>query len=247
MRWIMALLASAATAFLIMPIHYRWIGHVNHNWMLITKVIPTLLCAAFAGAALIRSGGERYAWLIFIGLCICAAADVMLGIHFVTGGALFLLGHLFYMAAFCTQQRPNKWSFVIFAAALVLLIPVLKKPVGKGERILTALLLYACCQVVLESLRMDSCLKVGFVRVSQVISAVVILGVTLIRAGRSGGKTVMLRRGAMVAALVAVIGVIEWALDKTVVSNILLYLVMIAACAALAVNGMRFARRGLTD
>ena len=95
MRWIMALLAVLLTVFLIMPIHYRWIGHVNHNWMLITKVLPTLLCAAFAGTALLNGGG-RYAMLIFIGLCICAAADVMLGIHFVTGGALFLLGHLFY-------------------------------------------------------------------------------------------------------------------------------------------------------
>lgn len=121
MRWIMALLASAATAFLIMPIHYRWIGHVSHNWMLITKVIPTLLCAAFAGTALVRGGGEQYAWLIFIGLCICAAADVMLGVHFVTGGALFLIGHLFYMAAFCTQQRPTRWSILVFAAALALL------------------------------------------------------------------------------------------------------------------------------
>jgi len=121
MRWIMAVLASALTTFLIMPIHYRWIGHVNHNWMLITKVLPTLICAAFAGVALISRGGERYAWLVFTGLCICAAADVMLGVHFVTGGALFLLGHLFYMAAFCTRQRPDKWSLVVFAAALALL------------------------------------------------------------------------------------------------------------------------------
>ena len=154
MRWIMALLASAATAFLIMPIHYRWIGHVNHNWMLITKVIPTLLCAAFAGAALIRSGGERYAWLIFIGLCICAAADVMLGIHFVTGGALFLLGHLFYMAAFCTQQRPNKWSFVIFAAALVLLWLFVWhfKPRIHHPLMFAGVLLYAAALAVLLSL-----------------------------------------------------------------------------------------------
>lgn len=152
---------------------------------------------------------------------------------------------------FAVCNEYGEWQLAVFLwaaiAALALLVYALRVNAGKGERMLSALLLYACCQVVLESLRMDSCLKVGFVRVSQVISAVVILGVTLIRAGRSGGKTVMLRRGAMVAALVAVIGVIEWALDKTVVSNILLYLVMIAACAALAANGMRFARRGLTD
>ncbi len=154
MRWIMAVLASALTAFLIMPIHYRWIGHVNHNWMLITKVLPTLICAVFAGTALVRGGGERYAWLIFIGLCICAAADVMLGIHFVTGGALFLLGHLFYMAAFCTQQRPNKWSFLIFAAALALLWLFVWhfKPRIHHPLMFAGVLLYAAALAVVLSL-----------------------------------------------------------------------------------------------
>ena len=153
MRWIMAVLASALTAFLIMPIHYRWIGHVNHNWMLITKVLPTLLCAAFAGTALLN-GGDRYAMLIFIGLCICAAADVMLGIHFVTGGALFLLGHLFYMAAFCTQQRPNRWSFLVFAAALVLLWLFVWhfKPRIHPPLLFAGVLLYAAALAVLLSL-----------------------------------------------------------------------------------------------
>lgn len=154
MRWILALLAVVSTAFLIMPIHYRWIGHVSHNWMLITKVIPTLMCAAFAGAALVLGNGERYAVLIFIGLCICAAADVMLGIHFVTGGGLFLLGHLFYMAAFCTQQRPNRWSFLVFAAALALLWLFVWqfKPRIHHPLMFAGVLLYAAALAVVLSL-----------------------------------------------------------------------------------------------
>jgi len=153
MRWIMALLAFAATALLIMPIHYRWIGHVNHTWMLVTKVLPTLICAVFAGTALLNGGG-RYAMLIFIGLCICAAADVMLGIHFVTGGALFLLGHLFYMAAFFTQQRPNRWSFLVFAAALVLLWLFVWqfKPKIHHPLMFAGVLLYAAALAVVLSL-----------------------------------------------------------------------------------------------
>lgn len=145
----------------------------------------------------------------------------------------------------------EEWQLAVFlfeaVAALIVLAICLRIKAGRGERILSALLLYACCQVVLESLRMDSCLKIGFVRVSQVLSAVVILGVTMIRAGRNGGKPLMLRRAAVMILLTAAIGIIEWALDKTVVNNILLYGVMIAACAALLANGMRFARRGLTD
>lgn len=152
---------------------------------------------------------------------------------------------------FAVVNEYEEWQLAVFLwealAALVLLACVLRMKSGHGERVLSALLLYACCQVVLESLRMDSCLKVGFVRVSQVLSAVVILGVTMIRARRNGGKEMMLRRALVTAVLVALIGGIEWALDKTVVSNILLYLVMIAACAGLAANGMRFEKRGLTD
>lgn len=152
---------------------------------------------------------------------------------------------------FAVVNEYEEWQLAVFLwealAALVLLACVLRMRSGRGERILSALLLYACCQVVLESLRMDSCLKVGFVRVSQVISAVVILAVTMIRARRNGGKPVMLRRALVIALLVALVGGIEWALDKTVVSNILLYLVMAAACAGMAISGMRFEKRGLTD
>lgn len=152
---------------------------------------------------------------------------------------------------FAVANEYEEWQLAVFIwealAALVLLACVLRMRSGHGERVLSALLLYACCQVVLESLRMDSCLKVGFVRVSQVLSAVVILGVTMIRARRNGTKEAMLHRALVIIVLVALIGGIEWALDKTVVSNILLYLVMIAACAGLAANGMRFEKRGLTD
>jgi len=152
---------------------------------------------------------------------------------------------------FAVCNEYGEWQLAVFLwaalAALILTLCMLRVPQGRGERVLSALLMYACCQVVLESLRMDSCLKVGFVRVSQVISAAVIFGVTAVRAYRSGGKPLMLRHAAPVFMLVALIGGIEWALDKTVLSNILLYSLMIAACAGLAINGQRSDKRGLTD
>lgn len=120
MRWIMALAAILLTVLVIMPIHYQRFGPISTFWNHATKVLPTLMCAAFAGAA-VMGGGDRYAVLIFIGLMICAAADVLLGIHFVTGGALFLTGHLFYTAAFCTQQPPTAWSAPVFLLMLALL------------------------------------------------------------------------------------------------------------------------------
>lgn len=145
---------------------------------------------------------------------------------------------------FAVLNDYEEWQLCIFlpeaiAAAAILLV-VLRISRGRGERIMTAVLLYACCQVFFESLRMDDCLKIGFVRVSQVASAVAILAVTAIRARRAGGGRMIARRTAVLVACVGVVGGIEWALDKTPVSNILLYAVMIAACIVMAVNGARF-------
>ena len=147
---------------------------------------------------------------------------------------------------FAVMNAYEEWQLAVFlfeaAAALLLLIPVLKKRAGSGERILTALLLFASCQVMLESLRMDSCLKIGFVRVAQVISAVVILAVTAIRASRRGKKA-LVRRCALVLLGTALVGGMEWALEKTPVSNALIYALMFAVCAGFAVNGERFAQK----
>lgn len=120
MRWILALLAALSSVFVIMPLRSRFPKRENCFLNLTLKVIPTLMCAAFGGAAYL-SGGDQYALLIFIGLCIGAVADVVLGIHFITGGVLFLTGHLFYMSAFCLQQPPTLWSLPVMAAAYGLL------------------------------------------------------------------------------------------------------------------------------
>lgn len=145
---------------------------------------------------------------------------------------------------FAVLNDYEEWQLCVFLpealAAAVILLLVLRAARGRGERIMTAVLLYACCQVFFESLRMDDCLKIGFVRVSQVASAAAIAAVTAIRAARSGGMRLLAKRMAVLAVCAGVVGGIEWALDKTPVSNILLYGVMIAACAALAANGAKF-------
>lgn len=152
---------------------------------------------------------------------------------------------------FAVMNEYEEWQLAVFLlealAAVILLLVCLRVSQGKGARILSALLMYACCQVVLESLRMDSCLKVGFVRVSQVISAVVIFAVTAIRAWRTGGKRMMIRRAIPMLVCVGAIGIIEWALDKTTVNNLLLYAVMIAVCIFLGTNGMRGLKHGFED
>ncbi len=153
MQWLLALGAVLLTVLVIMPIHYHRFGRISWFWLQVTKVIPTLMCAAFAGAAVL-GGGDRYSLLVFIGLCICAVADVVLGIHFVTGGALFFTGHLFYIAAFCTQQTPTWWSVPVFALMLSLLWLFLWhfKPLIKNPLMFRGVQLYSAALAVVLSL-----------------------------------------------------------------------------------------------
>lgn len=143
---------------------------------------------------------------------------------------------------FAVQNEFGEWQLAVFLMealiAAVLFAVILRYRGAPGEKVMTALLLYACCQVCLESLRVDSCLKIGFVRVSQVLSAVVVLGVTVIRAYRVGGVRPALLRALVIGVCVGIVGGLEWALDKTPVSNVILYMVMIAACAVMGVCGM---------
>lgn len=144
---------------------------------------------------------------------------------------------------FAVQNEYGEWQLAIYlletiAAIAILLYLLRMRGAAPGEKILTALLLYGCCQVVLESLRMDACLRIGFVRVSQVLSAVAVLIVTLIRSIRVSKKQAVLR-ALLCVAMVAVAGVVEWALDKTPVNNVLLYAVMVAACIVMGLGGRR--------
>ena len=130
--------------------------------------------------------------------------------------------------------------FVLEAlAALGIALYLVRKHLPKGERIRSALLLYACCQVVLESLRMDSCLRMGFVHVSQVLSAVLILVIVLLRTAGKKDRRQLLMRVLAVLLITTAIGLIEFALEKSMIPNLVLYGLMILLCAGYAVLGMR--------
>ena len=60
MRWILAVLSVIATVSLFMPLHYHRFGNLSRFWMLVFKVVPTAICAAFGVSATgeLISGGE---------------------------------------------------------------------------------------------------------------------------------------------------------------------------------------------
>ena len=83
-------------------------------------------CAATAMAALVAlmgclRNGTPARWALLAGLIACTAADGVLCVSFVPGGALFGLGHVLYILAFWLRRGPDWRSaalFLMLAAAV---------------------------------------------------------------------------------------------------------------------------------
>lgn len=82
----------------------------------------TLLAAIPAAYALLSGGGTSALW-IMIGILLCAAADVILELHFQGGMVAFGLGHLCFIAAFAAKggigaAHLAAWALLSLAAML---------------------------------------------------------------------------------------------------------------------------------
>lgn len=87
--------------------------------LLITKTVPTIVIAAFAGYAVMAlPNADSYATLVFIALCICALADLMIEIRFEVGGALFFAAHILYLWALLVYRPLTWWSLTVALVCL---------------------------------------------------------------------------------------------------------------------------------
>lgn len=176
-------------------------------------------------------------------IAICRLAEGFAG----EGLGAWIEQEVFARFPIAVQNPYGEWQLAVFlfeaCYAALIIVPVLRAKGNKGKKTMLALALYAGAQIVFESLRMDSCLRIGFVRVSQVISALVLLAVTAWIQKNAAGKRAVLGRCAVTLICVACIGAIEWALDKTQVDNLLLYIVMAALCALMAANALCIKRK----
>ena len=138
----------------------------------------------------------------------------------------------------------GNWMFAINLleglAALVFLVILLRmKPRREGGAAVLLLCMYAACQIIFESMREDEVLMINFMKVSMLISALVLLGALILCLQRAkvSGKTAALRiitlfvlaggATAMEFALEQKIGFLAW------MRGDLCYLVMAACCAAM--------------
>ena len=165
MRWIFAVLAALLSGLVIMPVRYRYLSENRRAAELTLKAIPTLLCAVFAVWACLDGSADRYAVLVFMGLMVCTAGDVVLGIRFAVGGVLFLLGHVCYISAFLSQQTLSVWNLLVFAVMLSCLWLFCQRyrPLIKSKLISYGILLYSAALAVVLCLS----LPLPFAAISQ--------------------------------------------------------------------------------
>lgn len=81
-----------------------------HGVKLLFKLLPMWLIIAYAYLQFPADHRKRYDWLLLLGLFFCMLGDGLLD-YFIVGLSAFLIGHLFYMAAFFHQWQFSKLRF----------------------------------------------------------------------------------------------------------------------------------------
>lgn len=120
-----------------------WLKGVTSGWFVVLGLVNLVY------ARKRRCGNFRFPVLVQLALFLTMAADVLLGIHFMTGVVVFALGHVCYYAAFCTLEkfRPRDLiPTVVFA--VISLIAVLGTPFIRVEEDVMRYLLVAYAIVI---------------------------------------------------------------------------------------------------
>ena len=164
-----------------------------------------------------------------------------------SGMSLFVMEDpsFFYRLPFAVPDMYDNYNWAVFifealTAGVIALILLRTKTRRAGARATLALLLYAASQILCESLRQDAVLRWGFVRINQVIGAVLIAGLMLgcaLRAPRRRPGQI----AGLCAGILACMGVViamEFALEKKIsaiewIPMDVCYLLMALACLGL--------------
>lgn len=156
---------------------------------------------------------------------------------------------------FAVMDMYESWNWAVFVlegllaiAMLAILLRQTKR--AAGGRVTLLALMYAASQVLCESLRQDAVLRFGFVRVNQILGAVLIVFLLVVCILRSGERS---PRSIMVSAVGVVIGVLlvvamEFALEGKIsaiewMPMDVCYLIMTLACALIMASVLRLWKR----
>ncbi|MGN0779332.1 MAG: prolipoprotein diacylglyceryl transferase family protein [Aristaeellaceae bacterium] len=161
-----------------------------------------------------------------------------------SGMSLFVLEDpsFLYRLPFAVADMYGNYNWAVFvfeamAAGIIALLLLRVKPRRDGGRAMLALLAYAAVQVLCESLRQDAVLRWGFVRINQVIGAILIAGMfiacALLAPQRRPGQVAGLFAGML--GCMGIVIAMEFALEKKIsaiefVPMDVCYLLMALAC-----------------
>ena len=164
-----------------------------------------------------------------------------------SGMSLFVMEDpsFFYRLPFAVPDMYSNYNWAVFVfealtAGVIALILLRTRPRTDGARATLALLLYAATQILCESLRQDAVLRWGFVRINQVIGAVLIAGLMLLFVlrdpARRPGQIAGLSAG--ILGCMGVVIAMEFALEKKIsaiefVPMDVCYVLMALACLGL--------------
>lgn len=140
------------------------------------------------------------------------------------------------------------WRLAAIVAVVLLVVLLIDQTRSKrhGDTCLLFLMLFGASSVILESLRYDRFLSITFVGLEQVLAAVLMFSGILGAALRAEKRWQPLGRAAVISVFIAAgiaIG-LEFALDRTTVSRILIYVVYVLVIFAPVVMGIRLRNQG---
>ena len=155
---------------------------------------------------------------------------------------------------FAVGDMYGQWNWAVFMLEAIMALVILtvlvrtrRRTEREGALAIRFLLLYASSQILLESMRQDNVLRFGFVRINQILSALVLLALLVLCALLAGEKRPLplTARTAVLFAGAGVVILMEFALEKRIsaiewMTMDICYAVMAIACCAMgaAVHGL---------
>ena len=117
------------------------------------------------------------AYLLFVGLCFACLGDIFLEIHFITGAALFAVGHVFYFVSYCKLIN-FKWTDLLFSALIFIpsLLIILFVPIFDFGGILMQVV---CCVYALVISLMVGKAVSNFIKEKSVLNLIILIGSVL--------------------------------------------------------------------
>ena len=124
----------------------------------------------------------------------------------------------------------------------LLLARLLRKNTHRGWVLLTGMLLLGSTQILWESLRFDNHMRYSFISMQMVLYACMLAVPLILFAARCGKKSAI---AAVILLVAAVLGVvwIEIMIDRSAISNLILYALYVLLLAVLIAAGLIFRKR----